>query len=375
MHKSYKLKHNHAALNIKRKLGLIYKVGSSPKSRAVTYSKRPKASSTMPRGSVLTDVDKGKLLALNSTGASHRSIGKIVGRHRTTVQRLLSRPERRQKKRFKPRNKNLTDAGRRLLIREASKTGETAAVLKDRLGLVISVRLIQEILQETSFLQFNKMQREPLLTKEHRAARMDFARQQLIWNATKWRRVVFSDEKKFNLDGPDGLACYWHEIRKETNYFNTRQQGGDQIMVWGTISYYGAADLVRVKGNQDSVKYCQTLEYGLLSFAADMLGESWTFQQDNASIHRSKYTKKWLEEKHIDVMEWPSRSPDLIIIEYVSDFLARKVYANGRQFEELKILTDAVAKAWDAIDEDYLKKLYQSLPKRLVEVFGACTHY
>ena len=58
--------------------------------------------------------------------------------------------------------------------------------------------------------------------------------------------------------------------------------------------------------------------------------------------------------------------------------LARKVCANGRQFKDLKSLTDAVAKAWDEIDEDYLKKLYQSLPKRLVEVIerpGACTHY
>ena len=153
----------------------------------------------------------------------------------------------------------MSDAGRRLLIRKASKTGETAAVLKDRLGLLISVGRIQEILQETSFLQFNKMQRAPLLTKEHPAARMDFARKQLAWNATKWRRDIFSDEKKFNLDGPDGLACYWHDIRKETKYFNTRQQGGESLMVWGAISYYGAADLVRVKGNQDSVNYCQTL--------------------------------------------------------------------------------------------------------------------
>ena len=77
-------------------------------------------------------------------------------------------------------------------------------------------------------------------------------------------------------------------------------------------------------------------------------------------------------------MEWPSRSPDLNIIENVWGLLARKVYANGRQFKDLNSLTEAVAKAWDAIDEDYLKKLYQSLPKRLVEVIerrGACTHY
>ena len=45
---------------------------------------------------------------------------------------------------------------------------------------------------------------------------------------------------------------------------------------------------------------------------------------------------------------------------------------------DLKSLSAAVAKAWDAIDEDYLEKLYQSFPKRLGEVMerrGACTRY
>ena len=100
----------------------------------------------MPRGSVLTDIEKGQILALQTTGATHEGIAKIVGRHRTTFQRFLARPQRRQQKMFKPRNKTLTDSVRRLLIREASNTADTAAVLKDRFRLVISVRRIQEIL-------------------------------------------------------------------------------------------------------------------------------------------------------------------------------------------------------------------------------------
>ena len=112
----------------------------------------------------------------------------------------------------------------------------------------------------------------------------------------------------------------------------------------GAIFYYGAANLVRLKDNQDSVEYCQTFQYVLLPFVADMLGETCTFQQVNASIHRSKYTKKWFGEKNIDVIEWPSRSPDLNIIKNNWGLLARKFYANGRHFKDLESLTDVVGK-------------------------------
>ena len=48
--------------------------------------------------------------------------------------------------------------------------------------------------------------------------------------------VIFSDEKKFNLDGPDGLAYYWHDIRREKQFFEKRQQGSESDMIWGAIS-------------------------------------------------------------------------------------------------------------------------------------------
>ena len=56
--------------------------------------------------------------------------------------------------------------------------------------------------------------------------------------------MVFSDEKKFNLDGPDGSQCYWHDLRKEKQLYSKRPFWGGSVMVWGTFSASGKADLI-----------------------------------------------------------------------------------------------------------------------------------
>ena len=127
--------------------------------------------------------------------------------------------------------------------------------------------------------------------------------------------VIFSDEKKLNLDEPDGFAQYWHDLPKEPLYFSKCQQGGGSVTIWAAIGYNGVSNIALLNGCLTSEKYCQIHSECLLHFASEQCPENWIYQQDNASCQRSKYTTGFLSDNYVDVLAWPTRSPDLNIIE------------------------------------------------------------
>ena len=69
-------------------------------------------------------------------------------------------------------------------------------------------------------------------------------------------------------------------------------------------------------------------------------------------------------------MEWPACSPDLNVIENVWGILARRVYANNRQFQSIRELRNAITTFWGEIDMNLLKKLVDSVPNRLCQVIN-----
>ena len=64
----------------------------------------------------------------------------------------------------------------------------------------------------------------------------------------KGETVVFSNDKKFNLDGPDGSLGYWHDVRKEKQLFSKILFGGRSVMVWGAFSVSRKVDLEVMEG-------------------------------------------------------------------------------------------------------------------------------
>ena len=141
-------------------------------------------------------------------------------------------------------------------------------------------------------------------------------------------------------------------------------------MIWGAISYYGVGELNILDGTQNAAAYFKTLADNLLPFVSETLVETWTFQQDNASIHRSKLTQilKWFVDNTIDVFPWPAKSNDLNIIENVCGKLVPAVYPNGNQCNTHEELLIAIGTAQWEMSETYLQKLYKSLPRRFYKV-------
>ena len=104
------------------------------------------------------------------------------------------------------------------------------------------------------------------LTKRHHTARLEWAKQKLK-DCTYSDRIIFQDEKRFTLDGPDGCKYYWHDNRLEARTFYSRQIGGGGIMVWGGFSAKGLTSLATLNGRQNSFDYQDTLTNHLLPFA------------------------------------------------------------------------------------------------------------
>lgn len=69
------------------------------------------------------------------------------------------------------------------------------------------------------------------------------------------------------------------------------------------------------------------------------VGDICTFM-DGACVHSSDYSKKWISGKDVDVLDWPSRSPDLNVIENFWPIVSRAVYINGRKYHYIEELQD-----------------------------------
>ena len=108
----------------------------------------------------------------------------------------------------------------------------------------------------------------------------------------------------------------------------------------------------------NSEKYQSLLENNLLSIG-NKIG---TVSMNSAM------TMNWFKSRNVNVLDWPSRSPDLNPIENLWGLLVRKVYKNERQFETTTDLKVVIIDSWEQITEEDRKSLVDSMEQRIFDV-------
>lgn len=112
----------------------------------------------------------------------------------------------------------------------------TARILKEECHVDASLVTIRRHLSTTDVV-YEVQKQVIVLTPAHKAKRLAFAKQ-LMENNVDIRQVVFSDEKRFNGDGPDHLGSYVFKNGPKVPR-EKRQAGGIGVMVLGAMSSTG----------------------------------------------------------------------------------------------------------------------------------------
>ncbi|KAL0147803.1 hypothetical protein M9458_056880 [Cirrhinus mrigala] len=158
-----------------------------------------------------------------------------------------------------------------------------------------------------------------VLTAQHRAGRLAFAREHQDWQIRHWRPVLFTDESRFTLSTSDRRDRVWRRRGEHSAACNILQHdrfGSGSVMVWGGISLEGCT----------AIRYRDEILRPLVRPYAGAVGPGFLLMQDNARPHVAGVCQQFLQDEGIDAMDWPARSPDLNPIEHIWDIMSRSIH-------------------------------------------------
>ncbi len=213
----------------------------------------------MPKGFPLSESEIKTINRLINENLSHRQIALKIKRSKTLVTNYLKNPKSYGNLKRSGRRISLEPRPRRQILRVASSNTISCKKIAGTLGLKVSRWTINRIINQSGYIRYAKKIVSPALTDGHKELRLSWAKEHMTWNE-EWKNIIWSDEKKFNMDGPDGFSYYWHDLRKEKSVFSKRAQGGGSVMIWGSFGWNGVGKIRFIQTRLNSTDYQDILE-------------------------------------------------------------------------------------------------------------------
>lgn len=307
---------------------------------------------------------------LRNDGLMYSQIGDIMKLSKNSVKSLCTYKAKANKKKTGPKNKiskfNSLSIKRTICTKLKIFQKITSSVLIKECSLIANVRTVQKYLKNVGY-NYKKAKKQIVLTKKHKEMRTQLITTWFV-NEINFNKIVFSDEKRFCLDGPDDWRSY---APKSCNIIRQKRQcGGGGIMLWMMLMPNGLLAYRVIKGKFNSDSYIDLLKTMIIPMIKINFGSDVMYQEDNCSVHKAKKVKDFIRNTGLNVLDWPAKSPDLNIVEDVWLIISNKVY-DGHPFQNnyelLKKLSEVIL-FLNNNQRDVLINLYGQIRERMCKV-------
>ena len=186
----------------------------------------------MGRRRDLSAEEKSKIINLLASNRKSLDIAKEIERDHRTIKRFLGNSNVRRQRSDKGKIRKITGWQMMRIKRAAVKNPlSSSKQIFERAG-VSEIPRTSRCRHLQTIAKMTKPAIRPPLTTRHKTKRLEWARKYI---KTDFQSVLFTDECRATLDGPDGWSRGWLERGWDTPIRLRRQQGGGGIMFWGGI--------------------------------------------------------------------------------------------------------------------------------------------
>lgn len=197
------------------------------------------------------------------------------------------------------------------------------------------------------------MNKETPLKKENWLKRDKFGKHHINQNIN-FKYAEFSEEKRFSYDGSEYMKSLFYNVNKTIiKPFRTkRQMGGGGEMIIEPVSSLENLEIKIIEGSCISNAYSNDLKKVLIPWSKSKVpGGNWILQLDNFRIHTIELVLEIFDDSSLCLLQWPSYSLDLNIIENVWSLMNSLIY-NNKQYKSRNDLVDAILDAASKTDKE-----------------------